>query len=132
MRGIKPFLQGLQIRIILLRIRVILTRGSVFLMGIPHHFNADLRHINADPRHFYVDPHHFHADLRYFNAEQNPAFHSMLIKIRLFTLNRIRILLPIQMMRICDHWSTDNLGHFEPKRLHLWASTSLHGSMFCL
>jgi hypothetical protein len=37
---------------------------------------------------------------------------------------RIRILLLIKLVRICDHWPTDPTGiHFAPPRLHL----SVHG-----
>jgi hypothetical protein len=40
-----------------------------------------------------------------FNADQDPTFTSM----RTGTV-RIRILLIIKAMLICDHWSTDSLG----------------------
>jgi hypothetical protein len=73
-----------------------------------------------------ADPHHF-------NEDPDPSFHLMRIQIQILTLKRTRILLHIEIMRICGHWSTNNPGlHFEPKRLHLWASTSLLGSMFSL
>jgi hypothetical protein len=43
----------------------------------------------------------------------------MLIWIRLFSLMRIRIILPIKVMRSGKIWSIDPLGlHFEPPRLH--------------
>jgi hypothetical protein len=49
------------------------------------------------------------------------------IRIQLFTLMRIRILLIIKMMRICDYWSTDPPGlHFEPPCLHFVRSMALH------
>ncbi len=52
----------------------------------------------------------------------------MRIWIQLFTWMRIRILLLIKVMAICNHWSTDPPRlHFEPPGLHLWASTVLHG-----
>jgi hypothetical protein len=45
----------------------------------------------------------------------------MQIRIQLFTTMRIRIriLLLIKVMGICDHWSIDTSGlHFEPPGLH--------------
>jgi hypothetical protein len=52
------------------------------------------------------------ANPRHFTAEQ--------IRIRPFTLMRIRVLLIIKVMATRDHWSTDPSGfHFEPPRLHL-------------
>jgi hypothetical protein len=53
-----------------------------------------------------------------FNADSDPdpVFR---IRIQLFTLMRIRILLFIKVMQICDRWSTDHPGlYFEPLRLH--------------
>ncbi len=44
---------------------------------------------------------------------------SMRIRIQLITLMRIRILLFIKDMRICDHWSPGSAGlYYEPSRLH--------------
>jgi hypothetical protein len=41
------------------------------------------------------------------------------VRIKLFTLMRIRILLLNKVMQICDHWSPGTLGlHFEPPALH--------------
>ncbi len=41
---------------------------------------------------------------------------------------RIRILILIKVMGICEHWSVDPPGlHFEPPDPHLWASSALLG-----
>ncbi len=46
-------------------------------------------------------------------------------------LIRIWILLLIEVLRICDHLSTDTRRlHFDPPLLHLWASAALHGFIF--
>jgi hypothetical protein len=43
----------------------------------------------------------------------------MRIRIQLFALMRIRILLLIKVIKVCDHWSIDPPGlHFEPPCLH--------------
>jgi hypothetical protein len=71
--------------------------GLQYTITIHAHLNrvADPLHCNADP-----DPaYHLNVDL-------DPAF---------FTLMRIRILLRIKVMTVCDHWSVDPPGlHFEP------------------
>jgi hypothetical protein len=55
------------------------------------------------------------------DPDPNSAFHLIRIQIRLSNLMliRIRILLLIKVMRICDHWYTDPQGlHLEPPRLN--------------
>ncbi len=52
---------------------------------------------------------------------KKPAFYGTFMRIRnqLFTSMRIRILLLIKVMEICDHWSVDRPGlHFEPPSLN--------------
>jgi hypothetical protein len=55
---------------------------------------------------------------------------SIWIRIQLFNLMRIRILLLIKVMGICDHWSVDPTGlNFDPPGLHCelaWPSTALY------
>ncbi len=63
-----------------------------------------------------------------------PFFHFD-AEIRLLTLMRVRILLLIKVMRICDHWYTVRYRpsvalFFEPPRPLFLASTALHGSIF--
>ncbi len=60
----------------------------------------------------------------------------MLIGIRLLPLMliRIRILLLIKVMRICDHWYTDPAcrAPFRASTPPLWASTAIHCSIFSI
>jgi hypothetical protein len=53
-----------------------------------------------------------------YDADPDPSFY--LIRIRLNTLMRIRILLLIsKVMQICDHWYLEPSGvHSEPSRHH--------------
>jgi hypothetical protein len=86
----------------------------------PHHFNADPDQ-DPDPSfHFnaYPDPDpsfHFNAD-----PDPDPSFHCVADPDPDPTSHfRIRILLVIKVMRICDHWSTDPPRlHFESPRPH--------------
>jgi hypothetical protein len=59
------------------------------------------------------------------NADSDPAFHFVMrIRIQLFTSMRIRILLLIKVMEICDHWSQDlmriRIQLFPPMRSLIW------------
>ncbi len=61
------------------------------------------------------------ADPHYFNERPDPSFHVKRLRIRLFTLMRIRfrILLLIKVMWICDHLSKGSSRlHFERPCLH--------------
>jgi hypothetical protein len=53
------------------------------------------------------------ADQHHFNADPDPAFHINADPDPIFTLMRIRILLFIKAMRICDHWSIALIDHFQ-------------------
>jgi hypothetical protein len=57
-----------------------------------------------------ADPHNFYAD-------PNPAFHFHTDPSPAFTLMRIRILLLIRVMRICDHWSAASIVSVRPTAL---------------
>ncbi len=60
------------------------------------------------------------AVLHHFKADPDPFFFTVLrIRIRLFTLMRIRIQFLVKVMQIYDHWSRDPPQlHFDPPRLH--------------
>ncbi len=62
-------------------------------------------YILVDTKGRVADPHQFNAvpDPAFHFSDQDPTFHRF----------RIRILILIRVMRICDHWSTDPPGlHF--------------------
>ncbi len=57
-----------------------------------------------------VDPHNFHAD-------PDPAFNFNTDTSPFFTLMRIRILLLIRVMQICDHLYTASIASVRPTAL---------------